>query len=97
MTARAPEGAAQVGATRRHSASAMVRSHSGGVPDREGLTERELDVLRLLARGLSNGAIGAELYISGTTVKFHVGNLMRKLVVSRLAEAVYAATRLGLL
>ena len=80
-----------------HSASAMVRSLSGGVPEREGLTDRELDVLRLLARGLSNKAIGAELFISETTVKFHVGNLMRKLMVSRRAEAVYAATKLGLL
>jgi DNA-binding NarL/FixJ family response regulator len=79
------------------SASAMVRSLSGGVPERERLTERELDVLRLLARGLSNRAIGGELFISETTVKFHVGNLMRKLMVSRRAEAVYAATKLGLL
>jgi DNA-binding NarL/FixJ family response regulator len=80
------------------SASAMVRSLSGGGPhERERLTDRELDVLRLLARGLSNRAIGAELFISETTVKFHVGNLMRKLVVSRRAEAVYAATKLGLL
>ena len=54
-------------------------------------------MLRLLARGLSNRAIGAELFISETTVKFHVGNLMRKLMVSRRAEAVYAATKLGLL
>ena len=42
------------------SASAMVRSLSGGVPERERLTERELDVLRLLAHGLSNRAIGGE-------------------------------------
>jgi two-component system, NarL family, response regulator DevR len=80
------------------SASAMVRSLSGGgVPERERLTERELDVLQLLARGLSNRAIGGQLFISETTVKFHVGNLMRKLMVSRRAEAVYAATKLGLL
>jgi two-component system, NarL family, response regulator DevR len=80
------------------SASAMVRSLSGGgPPERERLTERELDVLRLLARGLSNRAIGAELFISETAVKFHVGNLMRKLMVSRRAGAVYAATKLGLL
>ena len=80
------------------SASAMVRSLSrGGGPERERLTDRELEVLRLLARGLSNRAIGAELFISETTVKFHVGNLMRKLMVSRRAEAVYAATKLGLL
>jgi DNA-binding NarL/FixJ family response regulator len=79
------------------SASAMVRMLSGTSADQERLTERELEVLRLLARGLSNRAIGRELYISETTVKFHVGNLMRKLMVSRRAEAVYAASKLGLL
>ncbi len=45
--------------------------------------------------GLSNRDIGGRLYISETTVKFHVGNLMRKLKVSRRAEAVYAASKLG--
>jgi two-component system, NarL family, response regulator DevR len=79
------------------SASAMVRTLNGASADREQLTDRELEVLRLLARGLSNRAIGGELYISETTVKFHVGNLMRKLLVSRRAEAVYAASKLGLL
>jgi DNA-binding NarL/FixJ family response regulator len=79
------------------SASAMVRTLNGAGADREQLTDRELEVLRLLARGLSNRAIGGELYISETTVKFHVGNLMRKLLVSRRAEAVYAASKLGLI
>jgi DNA-binding NarL/FixJ family response regulator len=79
------------------SASAMARAVGGGSPERDRLTDRELDVLRLLARGLSNRAIGKELFISDTTVKFHVGNLMRKLLVSRRAEAVYAASKLGLL
>ncbi len=49
----------------------------------------------MLAQGLSNRDIGGRLYISETTVKFHVGNLMRKLKVSRRAEAVYAASKLG--
>jgi two-component system response regulator DevR len=79
------------------SASAVVRTLTGAGADREQLTDRELEVLRLLARGLSNRAIGGELYISETTVKFHVGNLMRKLLVSRRAEAVYAASKLGLI
>ena len=79
------------------SASAMVRTLSGTGTDQERLTDRELEVLRLLARGLSNRAIGRELFISETTVKFHVGNLMRKLLVSRRAEAVYAASKRGLL
>ncbi|SHK70286.1 two component transcriptional regulator, LuxR family [Pseudonocardia thermophila] len=79
------------------SASAMVRSLNSPSPDRERLTDRELEVLRLLARGLSNRAIGKELFISETTVKFHVSNVMRKLLVGRRAEAVYAASKLGLL
>ena len=61
------------------------------------LTAREREVLTLLARGLSNEAIGKELYISATTAKFHVGNVMRKLAVSRRAEAVYAGSKLGLI
>jgi two-component system response regulator DevR len=61
------------------------------------LTAREREVLTLLARGLSNEAIGRELYISATTAKFHVGNVMRKLAVSRRAEAVYAGSKLGLI
>ncbi|HEY9415657.1 MAG TPA: response regulator transcription factor [Pseudonocardia sp.] len=79
------------------SASAMARSLNGSTGDRERLTGRELEVLRLLARGLSNRAIGRELFISETTAKFHVSNLMRKLLVGRRAEAVYAASKLGLL
>ena len=47
--------------------------------------------------GCPTARSAAELFISETTVKFHVGNLMRKLMVSRRAEAVYAATKLGLL
>jgi DNA-binding NarL/FixJ family response regulator len=51
----------------------------------------------LLARGLSNRDIGKRLYISETTAKFHVGNIIRKLNVSRRAEAVYAASKMGLI
>ena len=54
-------------------------------------------MLRLLAAGLSNAKIGERLFISGTTVKFHVSNIMRKLSVSRRAEAVYAASKRGLI
>lgn len=61
------------------------------------ITPREREILVLLAKGLSNVAIGQRLYISAATVKFHVGNLMRKLGARRRAEAVYAATKLGLI
>lgn len=80
------------------SAAAMVRGLNTPDPEEsQQLTAREREVLRLLARGFSNRDIGAQLYISETTAKFHVGNILRKLAVSRRAEAVYEATKLGLL
>jgi LuxR family maltose regulon positive regulatory protein len=60
-------------------------SHPPIDPD---LSERELAVLRLLASDLSQREIGAELYISLNTVKFHIRNIFRKLGVSSRAEAV---------
>lgn len=79
------------------SAAAVVRSMSGRGDARQQLTDREVEVLRLLAAGLSNNKIGEKLYISATTAKFHVSNIMRKLEVSRRAEAVYAASKRGLI
>jgi DNA-binding NarL/FixJ family response regulator len=77
------------------SAAAMMRSiHAPQA--RSVLTDRELSVLRLVARGLSNRGIGARLYLSETTVKFHVRNIMRKLDATSRAEAVYKATKTGL-
>ncbi|MFE2264319.1 MadR family response regulator transcription factor [Streptomyces griseosporeus] len=79
-----------------HAAAAMVRSMR--VPaERPRFTERELKVLQLLAHGLSNREIGAELYISETTVKFHVRNIMRKTDAGSRAEVVYEATKLGVI
>jgi DNA-binding NarL/FixJ family response regulator len=83
-----------------HSATMVVRSLSAPpspAPSGPDLTAREREVLTLLARGLSNEAIGRELFISATTAKFHVGNVMRKLAVTRRAEAVYAGSKLGLI
>ncbi|MCG7594511.1 MadR family response regulator transcription factor [Mycobacterium sp. C3-094] len=79
------------------SAAAVVRSLSGRGEPKAQLTDREVEVLRLLAAGLSNNKIGEKLYISATTAKFHVSNIMRKLEVSRRAEAVYAASKRGLI
>jgi DNA-binding NarL/FixJ family response regulator len=59
-----------------------------------GLTERELTMLKALARGLSNKAISSELWISQETVKFHLRNLYLKLgVPNRLAAANIAHAR----
>jgi two-component system, NarL family, response regulator DevR len=60
------------------------------------LTERENQVLRLLAVGMSNREIGRQLVISEATVKFHVRNLRDKLDVRRRTEIVYTATRQGI-
>ena len=80
------------------SASAMVRGlNAAATPSARQLTTREVEVLTLLARGLSNPDIGARLYISESTAKFHVGNILRKLGVTRRAEAVYEASKMGLI
>jgi DNA-binding NarL/FixJ family response regulator len=62
----------------------------------EDLTERELDVFRLIARGLSNAEIGQELYISDTTVKTHITHIFQKLNVRDRVQAVVLAHEAGL-
>lgn len=70
-----------------HDASAML----------EALTPRELDVLRLLARGLENKEIALELVISERTVKFHVSSILSKLGAGNRTEAVALAAQQGLI
>lgn len=78
------------------SASAMVRGlNASSEIGAHALTTREMEVLRLLAKGMSNRGIARTLFVSESTAKFHVANIMRKLGVTRRAEAVYVASKTG--
>ena len=79
------------------SAAVVLRAVSGENEKSEALSDREREVLRLLADGLSNKRIGETLYISESTVKFHIRNIIRKLGVSKRTDAVYIASKRGLI
>jgi DNA-binding NarL/FixJ family response regulator len=61
-----------------------------------GLTEREIAILKALARGLSNDEIAKEFWVARQTVKFHLTNIYRKLGVRNRAEAMRQAYAFGL-
>ena len=75
----------------------MSRPEREHVPGGLRLTERELEVLRLVAKGMNNREIARQLYISDNTVKNHVRNILEKLQLHSRMEAVMYAVREKLL
>jgi DNA-binding NarL/FixJ family response regulator len=80
-------------------ASELMRltSYEAEQVDRGQLTARELEVLGLLARGMTNKEIAAELVITVRTVKFHVSSILRKLEAGNRTEAASTAAERGII
>lgn len=75
----------------------FVQMSRSPAPATAQLTQRELQVLRLVAKGLSNREIAEELYISENTVKNHIRNMLEKLQMKSRMEAAMYAVRSNLL
>lgn len=89
--------AGQVQLSPKAAARLMREVRTPETPDlAEPLTERETDVLRLLAQGKANKEIALVLFIGEKTVKTHVSNILSKLNVSSRTQAALYATRIGL-
>ncbi|HET7158741.1 MAG TPA: response regulator transcription factor [Burkholderiales bacterium] len=73
----------------------LARAHAVSAARPLGLTERQTEVLALLARGKPNKIIASELNIAEPTVKAHVTEILRALKVTNRAQAVIAARRIG--
>lgn len=78
-------------------AATIVARDPRSMPDDIALTQRELDVLALMAEGASNKMIARQLGISVHTVKFHVGSLLDKLDATGRTDAVAHAARRGVI
>lgn len=89
--------AAAAGQVQLSSQVAARLMHEIRVPDNpETLTDRETEVLRLLAMGKSNKEIAADMYLAETTVKTHISNVLMKLGVSSRTQAALFAIGIGL-
>ncbi len=78
-------------------AHVVEESPESQAPASSQLTPRELDVLELLAKGMTNKEIATELVITVRTVKFHVSSIMRKLEAGNRTEAVLTAAERGII
>lgn len=74
-----------------------VKQPNKGLPGNEDLSEREMEILRLAAKGLSNQEIARKLFLSKRTVQSHLANIFRKFEVGSRTEAIFLALKKGLL
>jgi DNA-binding NarL/FixJ family response regulator len=88
--------AASGGSPLEPTVTAKLLNSAGGGAATDGLTQRELEVLGLLAGGLTNREISGRLFVTERTVKFHVGSILHKLGASNRTEAARIAARRGL-
>jgi two-component system, NarL family, response regulator LiaR len=93
---RAIRGAAEGRVQLAPEAAARLMREVSAPENPEALTERETEVLRLLARGKANKQIASELFVEEKTVKSHVLNILRKLGVQSRTQAALHAVRTGL-
>jgi DNA-binding NarL/FixJ family response regulator len=81
---------------RIYHAFTRVAAETAEAPESYGLTPREVEILRLVAAGASNGRIARELWVTEQTVKFHLSNTYRKLGVANRTQASHYAHTCGL-
>jgi NarL family two-component system response regulator LiaR len=93
---RAIRGAAEGRAQLAPEAAARLIREVRAPENPEALTDRETEVLRLLARGQANKQIASELFVEEKTVKAHVSSILRKLGVHSRTQAALHAVRTGL-
>jgi len=86
----------EIGALARRARISLTGGPGEPGPDRLGLTDREFEVLRLVAAGRSNREIAAELFISAKTASVHVSNILGKLGAASRGEAAARAHDLRL-
>ena len=91
-----PSALRQVFEATVYQAAPLIDGEPSEAPTVGGLTERELEMLQAVARGLSNQAIGKEFWVTEQTVKFHLTNIYRKLGVANRTEATRFAYQHGL-
>jgi len=77
--------------------SGSARDSDRDIESIEELTEREIEVLRMMSEGFANKEIASRMGISDHTVKFHISSILAKLAVSSRTEAVTAGIRNGLI